>query len=86
MSRHFLVQVRHTPKHSVVAHCRSEFVPTGELRIRLLRVTPDHGTVPDVDHLRRRTFSDRVELRRAILEVMKEKTNVSNNHSTSGAA
>ena len=82
MSRHFLVQVRHTPKHSVVAHCRSEFTPTtGELRIRLLRVTPDQGAVPYVVGLQHRTFANRVDLRRAVLVAMKEISNVS--HTTS---
>lgn len=60
------ILVRRAPDHAVVAH-----VSEDGLGVRLLRLTPDAGPVPEWTDLSGRAFPDRPSLRRAIVARMR---------------
>lgn len=60
------ILIRHNRRRAVVAH-----VGPTDTGIRLLRLTPDSGPVPEYGHLSGREFPDMSALRRAVLAAMR---------------
>lgn len=66
MSKPILIKVRHTPKHSCIAHLSKE----GDL-LKLCRVTPEDGPLPDISKIVNTLYVNRTAIRNDLIELMR---------------